>query len=250
VRAHKLILVSLLGFVSANVGADEINHAREYDACMALARSDPPAAYESGLAWVALGGDLPARHCVAVALIGLSQYAEAASRLEVLASQTPSNRTDLKFGMLVQAGQAWTLAGKPDQADTVQTHALALSPSDADLLVDRAVSRISLGRHAQAINDLSRALSVSRSHVEAMVYRATANRFLGRTALARRDLESALSRAPDHPGALLERGLLKRLAGDRDGARRDWLAVIENAPSSPEADAARNRLAEMDVKSD
>lgn len=51
--------------------------AREYAACMAIARSNPRAAHESALAWRKKGGGNAAIHCIAVALLGMGQYSQA-----------------------------------------------------------------------------------------------------------------------------------------------------------------------------
>ena len=51
--------------------AAEIDHAEEYAACMALVEEDAEEAFETALAWESMGGGNAARHCAAVALIGL-----------------------------------------------------------------------------------------------------------------------------------------------------------------------------------
>lgn len=74
--------------------------AREYDACMRLARGDPAAAHESALAWRRKGGGDAALHCVAVALVGLGQHGQAARLLEELAGRTDGARAALKAALL------------------------------------------------------------------------------------------------------------------------------------------------------
>lgn len=225
----------------------EVDHRTEYEACLGLAEENPIEAYRSGLAWFKAGGGLPARHCVAVALVGLGDHEAAATRFETLARELAENRVDLRAEMLGHAGQAWLLAGRPVRASQVQSAAIALRPGDPTLLVDRAVSLMTAKRHAAAIADLNQALSLAPDFVDAYLYRATAKRYAGDIGGAWIDVSDALSLEPGLPAALLERGILSHLDGDHEGAREDWLAVISAAPKSAEADAARARIEAMDV---
>ena len=225
----------------------EVDHRAEYEACLALAAEDPKEAYRSGLAWFKAGGGLPARHCVAVSLVGLGDHEAAATRFEILARELVEDQVDLRAEMLGHAGQAWLLAGRPVRASQVQAAAIALRPTDPTLLVDRAVSLMTAKRHAAAIADLNKALGLAPDFVDAYLYRATAKRYSGDIGGAWIDVSDALSREPGLPAALLERGILSQLDGDALGAREDWLAVIATAPRSTEADAARARIEAMDV---
>jgi tetratricopeptide (TPR) repeat protein len=234
-----------LALLSGGAAAETVDHPKEYAACMALARSEPNAAFESALAWQDRGGGPAARHCAAVALIGLGQHREAAARLEALAEGLAP---ELRIGVLGHAGQAWLLAGEIDRAYAVQSAALGLAPHDPALLVDRGVTLAEAGRYWEAIDDLDRALELDPRRVEALVFRASAYRRVDALELAADDLERALARRPDHPEALLERGIVRRLSGDEAGARRDWLEVLRLAAGTPAADTARENLERMDVK--
>ncbi len=238
----------LIASVQTVAGEAKVDHQAEYAACLALAEEDPASAYRSGLAWFKAGGGLPARHCVAVALVGLGDHEAAATRFETLARELPPNRPDLRAEMLGHAGQAWLLAGRPVRASQVQSEAISLNPNDPRLLVDRAVSFMTDKRHAAAISDLDRALVLAPDFVDAYLYRATAKRYLQDIGGAWVDVTDALTLAPNLPAALLERGILKLFDGDRVGARDDWLAVIAVAPQSTEANAARSRIEAMDVR--
>jgi len=227
-----------------------VDHAAEYEACLDLAGREPAKAYESGLAWLNLGGGIPARHCIAVAMIGLDQFDSAAARFETLAGELNPDQARLRAEMLGQAGQAWLLAGRPARAAQVQGEALLLSPEDAALHVDRAASLMTLERYAAALADLDRALTLAPDFADARLYRATARRHIDDLDGAWTDVMSVLEQVPGLPAAVLERGILRQLAGDLAGARLDWLAVIESAPDSAEAGAARARIEEMDLVRD
>ena len=227
--------------------AAEIDHQKEYQACMALTQERPEEAYSSGLAWYKQGGGIPARHCLAVALLQLRQYDEAASRLERLAADLGTARTALLGGILMQAGQAWYLAGRPDRALKLQSRLLDLAPGDPELWVDRAVTLMELEKYDTALADLDEAVRRDPGLVEAHIYRAVTLRQLDRLEDAAREVDTILELAPFNPDALLERGILRQYQGDLDGARVDWLQVIRLAPDSRAAVAARGRIEEMDV---
>lgn len=213
-----------------------------YERCMALARNDSAAGRKQAEEWRRIGGGHPAEHCLAVALIGLRQYKEAATRLEALGHAMVRAPESLRAGVFDQAGQAWMLAGDPARAYDAAGLALELRPDDPELLLDRAEAAGAAGRYDKAVADLDRVLKAEPSRIEALVYRAAANRALGRLDPALDDITQALALAPDSIPALLERGNIRSLRGDSDGARLDWERVMAMAPGSPSATAARKNL--------
>ncbi|MBI4183496.1 MAG: tetratricopeptide repeat protein [Proteobacteria bacterium] len=221
-----------------------------YRECVALARSDPEKGFEAAIAWRdAFGGD-PARHCVAVALIGLGKFAEAARRLEALAEEmrTPPEPRAEALG---QAAQAWMLAGDHERANAVLGAALELVPAGplaAGLLTDRGVVLASARNYWEAIDDFSRAIDIAPGEADVYVFRAAAYRYVDSPELAMDDLERALALAPDHPQALLERGILRRMGNDIKGARADWLKVITQAPDSQTAEIARANIERLELR--
>lgn len=241
-----LIAVTALATLAAPAAvAQQTDDAATYAECMRLAASRPGDAWEMAGRWQGLGGGEPARHCAAVALIGLGEHQEAASRLEDLA-QASRAEDAIRAGMLAQAGQAWLLAGDAERAYAAQTTALNLTPTDPRLLVDRAVTLATAENYREAIDDLTTALNIAPDDADALAWRATAFRYVDAPDLARHDVTRALEIDPTHPAALLEKGILARLAGDLDGARQAWLAVIDAAPDSPEAETARMSIQALD----
>lgn len=246
----KLILATaiwavLLAAVPLLAAAEEIVPAREYAACMKLAHENPEEGFDRAVTWRGLGGGDAARHCEAVSLFGLGQYAEAGRRLEDLA-QTMKAEPAFRAQLFGQAGQAWLLAGVAQRAEHVFTAAIELDPKDPELRIDRAQALAAEGAYFDAIRDLTDALAIDPDRVAAYVFRAAANREVGRLDAAREDITRALALQPDHPEGLLERGILNRLDGDKVAARRDWLAAIEAAPKSAAAKSARENLQRMD----
>lgn len=220
---------------------------QQYRDCIKLAQLKPEDGFESAIAWRDLGGGEPARHCVAVALISLGKYEEAATRLDALAKDSAAG-PGVVAGMLAQAGQAWLMANNLEFAWRDQSRALELVPNNPQLWIDRAMALGLAGEYWEAIDDLNAALDLAPGHPEALIYRASAWRLLESYELAMTDIEYVLDREPQNVQALFERGKLHRIAGDDDLARRDWLNVIELSNGTPVADAAKANIEKMDVR--
>ncbi len=240
-----LLLVVLLAPLSAR--AEQIEPRQEYRSCLQMARQKPEDGWEEAIAWQSLGGGEPARHCAAVALIGLGKYEEAARRLESLASQSRRSEA-VRAEMLAQAGQAWLLAGKPELALAAQDTGLQLVPGLPDLLLDKAVTLAQVNHYQEVVGVLDTLLKAQPSRVEALTLRASAYRYLDKLDLAKADIARALVLDPVFPDALLERGMIRRLEDNPAGAREDWLKAINLAPESAAADTARRNLEMLDVK--
>jgi tetratricopeptide (TPR) repeat protein len=221
---------------------------RAYQDCMILARATPAAGLDSALGWAALGGGDGARHCAAVALIGLGQYREAAQRLERLAADLRAENPTLSLDVLAQAGQAWILADDATRALAVQSAALDIDRDNVELLLDRSITLATTENYWEAVDDLNRALELAPARPDLLILRASAYRILDAIELAREDIALALIRVPNNPDALLERGFLRHLEGDEAGARDDWLRVIGLAEGTPTAAVARANLQKLDVK--
>jgi tetratricopeptide (TPR) repeat protein len=220
---------------------------KTYERCLALARSDPAAAFELASTWRNEGGS-PARHCQALALIGLKQPLEAAIRLEKLAQEMVKAPGPLRAGVLGQAGQAWLLGNLPEKAVAALNAALKFDPGNADLLIDRSSALASLGKYWEAVDDLNEVIERDRSRTDAFLYRASAYRYVDSLDLAMEDAQHALALDPKRPEGYLERGNIRRLKGDTAGARRDWLHVLALAPDSKAAADARDNIERLDVR--
>lgn len=236
--------------LAAPARADRQPGSPDYEACLKLVDTVPEDAFEQALQWHSRGGGFAARHCAALALVALKQYAEAADRLEHLAEDMARARDRTSVAVLGQAGNAWMMAGLLERAKFVFDAALKLAPGDADLLIDRARAKGENGEFQAALADLDAALKRAPGRDDARVYRAAAHRKLKHAAQAASDLAAVLSRQPDNVEALLERGAVRREQGDVKGARADWSRVLALAPDTPAAGSAQAFLEALDVKQD
>ena len=248
-RLLALALVAL-GIAVPAARADQFDPAREqkYQDCMAQAQRAPTDGYETAIAWKGQGGGDPARHCAAVALIGLGKYQEAAGELESLGAGLAEKQPQLAAELFAQAGQAWSMAGDTKRALDDAAAGLKLAPEDVDLLLDRAIAYATLGDFKSAIADLDKAQTLAPKRADVLVYRASAWRLLNDLAKARADVDAAVTLDPKNAEALLERGNIRRLTNDSAGARADWLQVVQLAAGTPAGDAAKANLEKLDVK--
>lgn len=218
----------------------------EYQRCLDLLYNDPQGASTYATTWAASGGGDGAAHCQALAQIELGNPQTGADMLEQLAahSAAPALARASVYG---QAVQAWMMANHPTHAYDAATLALALSPDDADLLIDRAVAAGSMDHYQDAVTDLDHALTIDPRRVEALVLRSSAWRHLDQIERARDDIDQALALDPDNAEALLERGILRQRDGDPTGARDDWQRAISLDPNSTTADLAQQDLALLEA---
>ncbi len=214
-----------------------VEQLRRYTECMNLARREPARVLPAAEKWLAEGGGMGARHCVAIATLESGRHAQAAALLEAIARDMGQERPGLRAELWVQAGQAWLDAGQATNAVTAQSRALELKSNDADLWIDRGLSYAAQRAWPQAIADFDRAVGLDSNSVEALVLRAAAWRNAGDSAKALIDAGRALKMAPEHSEALLERGFALLARGDRQTASADFAKVLKLVP--PGSDAAR-----------
>src|SRR5262252_852357 len=109
-----------------------LNERQRYDRCLKLAHDDADTAYEQALGWHDAGGGPAAVHCSAVALFQLKHFGEAAFKFDQLARARDTGDADLRADLLDQAGNAWLLAGQPENAEASFAAAINLGAKGAD----------------------------------------------------------------------------------------------------------------------
>ena len=245
-----LLLLAAVGAASAQTATPLPNLKPEdgpanYGLCLDTARAYPEQGLDFAVNWQTLGGGEPAKHCAAVAKIGLRRYAEAAKDLTALGIASKRGN-DIRAGLLAQAGQAWFLGGELQQANETQDAALKLvvesSPQKAALLIDRAMTLAAREKYQDAIVDLSGALVIDPTNATSLAFRANAYRALQQLDRALSDAERAVKADPKNVEALLERGNVYRLLERVNEARADWAKVVELAPDSEAGHVARAEI--------
>src|ERR1700690_3884968 len=154
-RNVPMAISSILLFMAQNVNAAPSGGEAQYEHCLSRAASNPADALREAADWQKAGGGPAADHCAAVALVGLHRYVEAANSLETLAHGRFPTDPGMRRALYDQAGNAWLLAGKPDNAIGSFSAALAIDPSDEDILSDRARADAMKKNWAAAEPDLS-----------------------------------------------------------------------------------------------
>lgn len=203
------------------------------------------AALAAAEAWLAEGPSAPARHCLALALVGVGRYADGAAELTRLA-ESQDLPAEVRARLFAQAGNGWLLAERAELARVALDRALALLPGDVELLIDRARAHAAEGDYWAAVTDLDDALEHAPERDDALAFRAAAYRRLDVWELAAADAERALALNPANAEALVERAIARLRGDDSAGARADFAAVLVLAPGSDAADLARAFLAELD----
>lgn len=228
--------------------------ARRYERCLEQIKLNAQAALESALEWVGEGGGAPAKHCHALALIETGHADEAATRLEALAKAHGGFGDDLRQEILIQAGNAWLIAGNARAAAADFTAAIELArlaklgaAAEATALGDRARARILANDTKGARADLDAAIKLLATPT-ALTTRARLERLAGERGAAHGDVARALKLDPKFAESYLERGRLMLLMRDPNAARRDFLEASLLAGKGPIADEAQDELAALDLK--
>ncbi len=210
-RIRKLFFFSLLvGMAAAQAGAQSSagsqSPSARLDACIEKTDSDPEGAYEDALAWMNFGAPPYARHCAAIALIALKQYAEGAIRLEELANADDSGGLDARRIYLTQAGNAWLLAAAPEAALVTLNNALKLAPRDAALRKDIGRAHLLMKSWESAGKAFDEAIELSPGDGEALGLRGRALLEMDRLVEAWADVEASLAAEPTRIETLVLRG--------------------------------------------
>ena len=216
-----LIAAVLIACAPAAVAQDE---GQKLQDCLEQIDRDPEVAYQDGLTWLSRGNVPAARHCTALALIALGEEAEGAARLEELANAPDAGGIEARGVYLAQSGNAWLLAGLPDEAIVTLTNAMKLRPSDGELYKDRARAHVLKKQWAAAAKDLDSAIVMSAGDAEAYRLRGLSRLRLNRLVEAWSDVEAAMKRAPADVKVFVLRGDVReamRLQGMEDPAGLD-----------------------------
>ena len=217
----------------------------DYDDCVAAVSANAKNALPQAEEWSRTGGGAPAEHCAALALSSLNRYRDAAAKLDALANRPGVGDYRSRASLYDQAGNAWLLAERAQEAARSFSSALRLTPDDAEMLADRARARAVLKNWTGMEADLSAAIRIDQNRADLLSLRAVARRHLDRKEGAATDILRALTIYPDYPAALIQRGAMRLEAGDINGARRDWQKAAQKGGDT--AVEAKRLLATLPV---
>ncbi|MEM6546744.1 MAG: hypothetical protein AAF713_03275 [Pseudomonadota bacterium] len=220
---------------------------QRYDACLALAETDPRTALEAAAQWIADGGGAAARHCEAAAFANAGAPAQAARLLTTLGAEPGALPETVRAAILLQAADLYRSAGQPEAGEAAATGAVELDPRSVVSLATRAELRAELKDWRGAAADLDRALSLTAPEAGLLTLRAAAKRRSGRLLEARSDALWALELAPDRADAWLELGSAHAALGETDAARRAWIRAIETDTDGSVTPLARHRIQAMEA---
>lgn len=229
-------LIAALAFMGAMAGNAA---AGPYDDCVALAEQDPARAEVEAQRWVQDGGGSPARHCLALALVGQGARLSGAGLMVEIATEDRTLPDEVRAEMLIEAGEIYLGEGAVALGQTAAAHALRLAKDPRPALSLAARLKAEAGDWQGAANDLDAALARGTPDAGLLVLRASARRHLGARDAADADLQRAADIAPHLPDLWLERGVLAAERGDTDAARAAWLRAIEFDREGIVGEAAR-----------
>jgi len=238
-----------------------------YRACVDMIERSPDKAINLALEWQAMDGGVPARHCEALALAHLEEYAESAARLMSIAEDirigkgmpVKGDKRLVANGALIgdmygQAANAWLLADEIVRAEDAIELALAVVPEGTaqqrELLVDRARIAAADQDYEYALADLEAVLKADEEREDILILIAAAARGVGNFDRAEEALMKYRRAYPADTAIQLELGNLRYAQGRFDEARQAWLDLLLSAEEGPNAEAARANLEKLDVKMD
>lgn len=232
---------------SALVGSSRPSAAqtRVYAECLEAAQTDPARGRERAMQWAAIGGGAEARHCGAIALIGLGAHRMAAEELADIATARNTLSREDRFAALLLAGDLWLSTNASSLAEEAFERAQALGPNEAAPWIGLARAAAARELWADAISHLDSALFAKPDDPEALTLRAAAHRRRGDASSALADATLATATAPTAALAWFERGAAELALGDRVGAEQSWLRAVELDLDGVAGDLARTNLQKL-----
>lgn len=220
-----------------------------FEACVALAESDPARAIDEASTWRIAGGGVLARQCEGLAYVTQKRWGPAATAFEAAAREAETKVDGRAVTLWVQAGNAALAGNDPAKATTYFDGALARGQLVGEALgevhLDRARARVALGDFKAARADLDIAMKNVPADPLGWLLSATLARKMGDLPRAQADIQKAAERSPDDASVALEAGNIAILSGRENAARTAWEAAVRLSPDSAAAKAATESLARL-----
>lgn len=247
-RKLPLLLLLLATPVIAQEAYDPSLDAKRYDGCIRAIEADPKKVEQFAIEWQALGGGLPARHCLGLAQLKQGNNVAAAQTLSKAAQAAEAQKSPMASDFWSQAGNAALLGGDVKGAIAHFSSGIVaageFSPQrTANLLVDRARAHTELADLKSARADLDRAVKLSGNEPDAWLLSAALARREKDLTRARADIARAAALAPGNADILFEQGNVAGEGGDPAAARSFWEKAVAASPASDAATLAKQALA-------
>lgn len=210
-------LTALIGTAQTTSDLIKAEEQRRLNDCLERQLDDPEGAYEDGLAWLMEGNRPMARYCTATSLIELGKYVEGADRLEALAIAPDGGSVVDRSIYLAQAGNAWLLAGLPEEAIITFTDAMKFDANDPDLYKDRARAYLTQQKWKEGEADLDQAITLLSTDIEAYLLRGEARFQQNQFDTAMEDVDQARALDETNIDALLLRGRIREAKWQAEG---------------------------------
>ena len=182
----------------------------------------------------ALGPDEEAnlRYQKALAHMRLEKPDRAAAELQKAIKISPRH-----MAAQMMLADAYVIAGKPEQAETVFGDIIAAFPGNPLAYNNRGMFRQSQGDVDGAVADFDAAVKAEPTFYQAMTNKGFALMRAGRGSEAVAAFDASLKANPEQPHAVSFRGTTRLNSGDLRGAAGDYREVLKMDPRNPAAHA-------------
>jgi tetratricopeptide (TPR) repeat protein len=238
----------MLFFLAAQAATISPDQTR-FEACAALAESNPARAIDEATTWRVAGGGVLARQCIGLAYVAQKRWTSAAVAFESSAREADGKGDARAATLWVQAGNAALAGGDLIKATLYLDAALARGQLTGEQLgeahLDRARARAAAGDLKGARTDLDQTAKLVPADPLGWLLSATLARKMGDLPRATADIAEAAIRSSDDASVALEAGNIAMLSGREDAAQTAWEAAVKNAPNSISGKAAADALAQL-----
>lgn len=220
-----------------------------YEMCVSLASKNPESAREKAARWEAIGGGSEARHCGAIALIGLGAEQQAAEVLTRLGAEARDLEADDRAAALELAAELWLRLDKPQLARESYQRVIELRGGDQErwraAVLGRARAAEAMDDIDAVFDDLQTVIEAIPEDAEALSLRAALYRRQGLYDRALKDAEAAVAAADGMALAWFEKGAAERSLGRLDAARDSWIQASLLDFEGPVGEMAQLNLQRM-----
>jgi Tetratricopeptide repeat len=244
-------MIWFLAAAVASVAAPASEVELRFNACTALAATDPAKAEADANSWLIEGGGVAARECLGLAFAANNRWLPASTAFEQAATQAEREKDLRATRLWIQAGNAALAGGQAPRArgflDTALASGQLVGEAKGEAHLDRARALVALRQTTAARIDIDAALKLVPADPLGWLLSATLARRTQDLARATADISEAVRLSPDDAQVALEAGNIAVMNGSPEAARLAWSAAVKNAPGSPASKAAAEALKQFEA---